>query len=265
MSGKNLIILSGGMDSTVAAYLAAGNSKELVCVSFDYGQKHWKELRFAKNTALRLGADWVIVSLKDLGHIFKSSALTNEEIAVPEGHYADEVMKATVVPNRNAIMASIAIGICVDRGFNTLWTGVHAGDHPVYPDCRPEFIDVLEVFAHIACEGFIEPDFKIVAPFLNSEKSEIVRTGLEYSVNFAQHTWSCYKGGDIHCGLCSTCLERKVAFLQADVVDGTIYTAGYSNPQFLKDAMPDLTFEVLSNGTSQYWGLQQQVKKLIEQ
>jgi 7-cyano-7-deazaguanine synthase len=131
-------------------------------------------------------------------------------------------MSATVVPNRNAIMMSVGVGVAVARDADAVATAVHAGDHPVYPDCRPGFIDAAEHLARVANEGFIEAGFQIVAPFLHVTKDEIVRRGAELGVQFAE-TWSCYLGGERHCGRCGTCVERREAFELAGVVDPTAY------------------------------------------
>jgi 7-cyano-7-deazaguanine synthase len=141
---------------------------------------------------------------------------------VPEGHYADENMKATVVPNRNAIMLSIAWGIAVSAGAWRVGYGAHAGDHPIYPDCRPEFTEALEKALVIGNEGFIPPGMHIWTPWLGSPKSYIVKCGRRLRVPF-EDTWSCYKGGALHCGKCGTCVERQEAFMMAGLNDPTIY------------------------------------------
>lgn len=211
------------MDSTTAVYWAKQYFHTgIEAVSFDYGQRHVKELGCAAEIAIELGIPHFIVDLKSVHPLIATSALTNPEIDVPEGHYAEESMKATVVPNRNAMMLNIAIARAVAIGAEAVVIGVHSGDHAIYPDCRVQFIDYQEATAKVANEGFIHPDFQLVAPFVNMTKAEIASLGHELNVPWHK-TWTCYKGGDIHCGRCSTCVERLEAFAQANVPDGTEY------------------------------------------
>ncbi len=214
--------LSGGLDSVTLAYALASDGNELVTLSFDYGQRHAKEIERAATCAAHLGADHHVVDLRSVGALLTGSALTDATVAVPEGHYTDASMAATVVPNRNAIMLSVAIGVAVARGARAVATAVHAGDHPVYPDCRPAFIEAIEHEARVANEGFIHDDFEVLAPFLHLGKDEIVRRGTVLGVPFAE-TWSCYVGSTHHCGRCGTCVERREAFELAGVPDPTEY------------------------------------------
>ena len=214
--------LSGGLDSTTLAYELAAEGHDLVALSFDYGQRHAKEVEFAARTAGRLGAEHHVVDLRSVGALLTGSALTDQDVAVPEGHYTDESMAATVVPNRNAIMLSVAVGVAVARGAEAVATAVHAGDHTIYPDCRPEFIEAIEHEARVANEGFIADGFEVRAPFLRLTKDEIVRRGAALGVPF-EETWSCYVGAELHCGRCGTCVERREAFELAGVPDPTRY------------------------------------------
>jgi 7-cyano-7-deazaguanine synthase len=214
--------VSGGLDSVTLAHGLAAEGHDLVCLSFDYGQRHAKEVGYARLCADRLGADHRLVDLRSVGALLTGSALTDARVAVPEGHYTDASMSATVVPNRNAIMLSVAVGVAVARGASAVATAVHAGDHPVYPDCRPAFIEAAEREARIANEGFIDDAFRVLAPFLELPKDEIVRRGAVLGVPFEQ-TWSCYVGGETHCGRCGTCVERREAFDLAGVDDPTSY------------------------------------------
>ncbi|HEY7824400.1 MAG TPA: 7-cyano-7-deazaguanine synthase, partial [Acidimicrobiia bacterium] len=150
------------------------------------------------------------------------SALTSDEIDVPDGHYAQETMKATVVPNRNAIMLAIATGIAVAEGAEVVATGVPAGDHFIYPDCRPDFFNPFAVAMEAANDGFTVDGFRLEAPFISMTKADIAAYGSSIGVDYAI-TWSCYKGGEIHCGRCGTCVERIEAFLDAGVHDPTNY------------------------------------------
>lgn len=221
MTLKAVAIVSGGLDSTTLLHgLASDNSgiQVIQALSFNYGQRHSKELDFALNTCERLGVPWSLVDLwssglTDLLSSSESVLLTTKGFKdIPEGHYAEENMKATVVPNRNMIMLSIAAGVAVARGANIIAIGVHAGDHFVYPDCRPKFLRAVSDAIEIGNEGFSElnPGYPIYAPFMNLNKAHIAYAAITYGVDFAD-TWSCYKGGENHCGRCGTCVERLEA------------------------------------------------------
>jgi 7-cyano-7-deazaguanine synthase len=214
--------VSGGLDSVTLAHSLAADGHDLVCLSFDYGQRHAKEIGFARACADRLGADHHVVDLRSVGSLLTGSALTDDDVDVPEGHYTDQSMRATVVPNRNAIMLSVAVGAAVARGAVAVATAVHAGDHPIYPDCRPAFVEAVEREARIANEGFVAEGFRVLAPFMHVAKDEIVRRGAALGVPFAE-TWSCYVGAERHCGRCGTCVERREAFELAGVDDPTAY------------------------------------------
>ncbi|HUX61797.1 MAG TPA: 7-cyano-7-deazaguanine synthase QueC [Ignavibacteriaceae bacterium] len=221
---KAVVVLSGGMDSAVALYKArASGYEELYAVSFNYGQRHKVELDYARKIARSANVkEHKVVKLTSITSLISASSLTSKKIDVPEGHYASENMKLTVVPNRNMIMYSIAIGYAVSIKADAVYVGVHAGDHFIYPDCRPQFIHTLDLLAKTANEGFISKDFQIVAPFLYNTKAEIASLGSLLKVPF-ENTWSCYKGGLKHCGKCGTCVERKEAFALVGLVDPTEY------------------------------------------
>jgi 7-cyano-7-deazaguanine synthase len=153
--------------------------------------------------------------------LLKGSALT-DDISVPHGHYAASNMAITVVPNRNAIMLSVAYGVAVAEGAEVVATGVHAGDHFIYPDCRPEFIEAFDRMQKKAVEGFGDESLRLYAPFLRWTKAEIVAAGARLGVPYAD-TWSCYEGGEMHCGLCATCGERRASFVEAGLDDPTVY------------------------------------------
>ena len=214
--------VSGGLDSVTLAHVLAADGHDLVCLSFDYGQRHAKEVDFARACADRLGADHHVVDLRSVGALLAGSALTDPTVAVPEGHYTDASMAVTVVPNRNAIMLAVAVGVATARGAGAVAAAVHAGDHTIYPDCRPAFIEAAEHEARVANEGFIADGFRILAPFVEISKADIVRRGAALGVPFAE-TWSCYIGGERHCGRCGTCVERREAFDLAGVDDPTVY------------------------------------------
>ncbi len=218
---RAVAIVSGGLDSVTLAHALAGEADQLHLISFDYGQKHRKELDYARRAAARLGARWTLIDLAaaGLGTLLAGSALTDDAVLVPDGHYAEETMKATIVPNRNAIMLTIACAAASSEGADLVGAAVHAGDHFIYPDCRPEFVRAFEAMERLAMDV---PQLRIEAPFLTKMKSDIVRIGAGLGVPF-QETWSCYKGGDLHCGTCGTCVERREAFELAGVDDPTRY------------------------------------------
>jgi 7-cyano-7-deazaguanine synthase len=217
-----VVIASGGLDSTAVAYLLDARGSRLSLLSFDYGQRHRKELQYAAVVAEQLGAAHEVVDLTSVGRLLSGSALTEAGLAVPDGYYTDESMRVTVVPNRNAIMLSVAAGVAVATGADAVAFGAHAGDHPVYPDCRPAFIEQFERTVRVANDGFLADGFHVFAPFLYAAKAEIVSAAAELDVPF-ELTWSCYKGGEWHCGTCGTCTERREAFAVAGIADPTEY------------------------------------------
>jgi 7-cyano-7-deazaguanine synthase len=212
-----LALASGGMDSSTLCYHL--RDRLGLIASVDYGQRHDRELRSAKAIADRLDVEHVILDLRPLGALLTGSALT-DDIDVPHGHYAAENMRQTVVPNRNMIMLAAAGGVAVARGLSSVATAVHAGDHFVYPDCRPEFIESISETMRLATASF--GDVTVDAPFVNMTKADIAKLGDELNVPWAT-TWTCYEGGSIHCGRCATCVERIEAFHLAAVDDPTPY------------------------------------------
>lgn len=218
-----VVVASGGMDSATLAYHYAARGDRLRLVGFDYGQRHRRELQSLDAIGERLRADVSVVDLLGLTAHLHGSALTDpDRVDVPDGHYAEDTMRATVVPNRNAIMLAIATGIAVAEGASTVATGVHAGDHFIYPDCRPAFFDPFADAMRAANDGFTVDGFTLDAPFITLTKAEIAAYGHDLGVDYAL-TWSCYKGGESHCGRCGTCVERIEAFRDAEVPDPTTY------------------------------------------
>lgn len=216
---KSIVIYSGGLDSLTALHWAIRNSEEVKAISFDYGQKHKKELEYAKKVTKELGIEHKVIDVSFLKELLSNSALTSD-IDVPEGDYKDDNMKITVVPNRNAIFINIAIGWCSNLGYDRVIVGVHSGDHFIYPDCRKEFISAIETCSILATKGMGE--IRVEAPFIDYQKKDIVKYGNEIGINYTD-SWSCYKGGLNHCGKCGTCRERIEAFELANVKDPTIY------------------------------------------
>lgn len=241
-------IVSGGLDSTTLVYHLIQQGYMPHLVSFNYGQRHAKELQYASMTAKQLGLPHDIIDLTGLTHLISNSALTSRtgrdygaegteyegyrETEVPDGHYAEETMKQTVVPNRNMIMLSIAAGIAVNNKYKCIAIGVHAGDHFIYPDCRPEFIDaVAETIAigNMGFHNFDGGDEPVYAPFLHKTKADIAYRALELGVPL-HLTWSCYKGGENHCGRCGTCVERLEAIHEAQT---TLLVEGIADPKYV--------------------------------
>jgi 7-cyano-7-deazaguanine synthase len=216
---KTIVVCSGGLDSVSLAYRTAAEGSLAGLLSFDYGQRHKKELGFAAACAVRLGVWHEIIDIGGIGRHLTGSALT-DDVEVPDGHYAEETMKSTVVPNRNAIMLAIAFGVAAARKVDAVAVAVHGGDHFIYPDCRPGFINSFEAMQRQALDGYA--DVSLVAPYVNVSKADIVTDGFRHGTPFAE-TWSCYKGGARHCGRCGTCVERREAFAVAGVVDPTEY------------------------------------------
>ncbi|MGH3158327.1 MAG: 7-cyano-7-deazaguanine synthase QueC [Streptosporangiaceae bacterium] len=219
-----VVIASGGLDSTTLVYHLRAQGSRMRLLSFDYGQRHRKELESACQIAEALGLPHHVLDLRPVGALLAGSALTDPGVGVPDGHYTDESMRATVVPNRNALMLDVAVGVAVANGCDAVAFGAHGGDHAIYPDCRPEFVDAFTTAARLGNAGFLVPGFRIFAPFLLLSKTDIVRLGAHCGVPF-ERTWSCYKGGTQHCGRCGTCTERREAFQQAGLPDPTTYEA----------------------------------------
>ncbi|PWQ95215.1 7-cyano-7-deazaguanine synthase QueC [Leucothrix arctica] len=216
---KAIIVCSGGLDSVTLAYKVAVEAEITSLVSFNYGQRHDKELNYAALCAKDLNVPHHVVDISHVGAQLTGSALT-DDIDVPDGHYAEDSMKVTVVPNRNAIMLTIAYGMAASQNADTVAIAVHGGDHFIYPDCRPDFIEQFAKMQKMAMDGYA--DVSIYAPFLHGTKGDIVTAGTAINVPY-KNTWSCYKGGDKHCGRCGTCVERAEAFYDAGVTDPTDY------------------------------------------
>lgn len=211
-----IIVLSGGMDSVTMLHEFASEIK--VAVSFDYGSKHnAKEIPFAALHCQQLGIQHIVIPLDFMTRYFKSSLLIGGE-DIPEGNYDDENMKSTVVPFRNGIMLSVAAGLAESHGLKRLFIANHFGDHAIYPDCRAGFIKAM---SEAVSEGTYE-HIRIEAPYTGINKTDIAKRGAKLGINYAE-TWSCYKGGEKHCGKCGTCMERKEAFREAGLTDPTIY------------------------------------------
>ena len=213
---NSVIIVSGGMDSITLLY---DHKDEIALgISFDYGSNHnAREIPYAKMHCERLGIRHITINLDFMHQYFKSSLLEGAD-AIPEGHYADDNMKSTVVPFRNGIMLSIAIGIAESNNLDQVFIANHGGDHTIYPDCRPEFINAIDGAATAGTYNNV----RVVAPYTNITTGEIASIGKRLGIDYTE-TWSCYKGGEKHCGKCGTCVERKEALAAAGIDDHTVY------------------------------------------
>jgi len=207
MSSKKVVIIySGGMDSYTVLHQARAQGFDVHAVSFNYGQRHSKELDYAKRVSEKYQIPHKIVDITSINQLIGGSSLT-DSIDVPEGHYEEESMKQTVVPNRNMILLSLAAGYAVSIDAEAVYFGAHSGDHAIYPDCRTEFVDAMNEVCKIANYSPIE----VRAPFLASSKIDILRTGLALDLDYAE-TWTCYNGREKACGKCGACQERLEAF-----------------------------------------------------
>lgn len=218
MNNKAIVVLSGGMDSASLLYWAKlAAHRFATAVSVNYGQRHVKELECASQLCSNLRVEHQVVDLSAIKPLLINNALT-DDVKVPNGHFADPIMKQTVVPNRNMIILSVAVAAACARDATVVLYGAHCGDHPIYPDCRREFVQALDKAAQLCWHHEIH----IEAPFVNKTKTEVARIGADLGVPF-KDTWSCYNGRDLHCGKCGTCVERKEAFTDSGVTDPTQY------------------------------------------
>jgi 7-cyano-7-deazaguanine synthase len=201
-----VLLLSGGLDSAVLLASLVGDGLDPICLSFDYNQRHRRELDSAKRIAGFYRVEHIVVPLTG---VFGPNALTSESVELPTGHYEDEAMSATVVPNRNMVFLSIATALALSRGLSKVWYGAHGGDSAIYPDCRPRFVSAMGQ-AMLLCDG---KPVELIAPFLGMKKRDVVRCGVGLDVPF-DLTWTCYKGGVSPCGVCGACVERAEAFAE---------------------------------------------------
>ncbi|RRJ82857.1 7-cyano-7-deazaguanine synthase QueC [Aestuariirhabdus litorea] len=218
MNKKVVVIYSGGMDSFTVLHRAIEEGLEVHALSFNYGQRHQRELDYARRVCSRLGVPHLVSDITSINALLQGSSLTSSEIEVAEGHYTAENMKSTVVPNRNMILLSLAVGYAVSIGADRVFYGAHSGDHTIYPDCRPEFVEAMNSVTRIAN---FEP-VEIVSPFLEQDKIEILRWGLARGLDYAD-TWTCYNGREKACGKCGSCCERLEAFSLNQATDPLPY------------------------------------------
>lgn len=215
---KAVVIYSGGMDSFTVLHLALSRGYDVHALTFDYGQRHSrKEIMAAESVCHELAIPHKVIDITSINELLQGSSLTSD-IDIPEGHYAEESMKSTVVPNRNMILLSLAIGYAVSIGAPEVFYGAHSGDHAIYPDCRPEFVDKMNDVAEIANFQSVE----IATPFINFTKRVILAWGLRHNLDYSR-TWTCYNGRDEACGKCGSCVERLEAFADVGMEDPLEY------------------------------------------
>jgi 7-cyano-7-deazaguanine synthase len=225
---KIVLCYSGGLDSTVCLAKLKSDGHDVRCIGVYYGQRHARELQAAYNICGHYSVPFTLADLSNIRSILCGSSQTDDRIDVPEGHYAAENMKTTVVPNRNMILLAIAGAHAVAQKCDAVAYAAHMGDHTIYPDCRPEFAEAMEDALRLC-------DFapvKLIRPFLYPipmDKTAIVKLGYELGAPLAL-SWSCYKGGTLHCGRCGTCVERKEAFKLAGIADPTNYEPATLTP-----------------------------------
>ena len=217
MTDTMVVIYSGGMDSYTLLHLARERGYRVHALSFNYGQRHVRELECARSVCEAQGIPHKVIDIRAMSEVMAGSSLTSD-MEVPEGHYEEDSMKATVVPNRNMILLSLATGYAVTVGAGAVWYGAHGGDHAIYPDCRPEFVEKMDAVCRVAN---YEP-VGIEAPFMTMDKGQILAEGLRLGLDYSQ-TWTCYNGREQACGRCGSCVERLEAFAVNGVTDPLEY------------------------------------------
>lgn len=218
MNKKVVVIYSGGMDSFTVLHKAIQQGLTPYALTFDYGQRHIKEIEVAKSVCNELGINHKVIDISAINQLIGGSSLTDSSIDVAQGHYQEENMLSTVVPNRNMILLSLAIGYAVSIKAEQVYYGAHSGDHAIYPDCRPEFVEKMNDVAAIANYEKTE----ILSPYLNSDKIGILKDGLKMGLDYSK-TWTCYNGREKSCGLCGSCVERLEAFAKNGITDPLEY------------------------------------------
>ena len=222
MSEKVVVVYSGGMDSFTLLNRVIKQGDKPFAISFNYGQRHVKEIDVASQVCKQLGIQHKAVDISTINTLIGGSSLTSN-IDVPEGHYEEESMKATVVPNRNMILLSLAVGYAVSIESTKVYYGAHSGDHAIYPDCRPVFVEKMNDVCAIANYESIE----IVTPYLKQSKVEILAEGLRMELDY-ENTWTCYNGREQSCGKCGACQERLEAFERNGVTDPLEYESHFA-------------------------------------
>jgi len=217
LAQKSVVIFSGGMDSFTLLNAVVRQGHQVFPLSFNYGQRHIKELDAAAKACAALSLPYQVVDISSINPLLGGSALTSD-LDVPDGHYAEESMKQTVVPNRNMILLSLAVGYAVSIEASEVYYGAHSGDHAIYPDCRPEFVEKMNAVCAIANYQAVA----IKTPYLSHSKGQILSEGLAMNLDYSQ-TWTCYNGREKACGKCGSCQERLEAFALNHTTDPLPY------------------------------------------
>lgn len=233
-----VVLLSGGMDSATLLGEAVQRFNNVRTLTFNYNQRHKREIQSAIALASHYKVPNKVVDISVMNELLQGSSLTSPSVAVPKGHYEEKSMQATVVPGRNTILLSMAAGHAASLGYSHISFAAHAGDHAIYPDCRPEYVDAMNrVFSM-----FDYVPVQIWAPFLDGTKIDILRIGLELGIPY-QLTWTCYEGEQLACGKCGSCIERIEAFVKNKAVDPIPYVGGW-------EAVSQAAMSVLARGAS---------------
>lgn len=217
MKEKVVVIYSGGMDSFTVLHKAIEEGKEVYPLTFNYGQRHSKEIVYAANVCKTLNVGHKIVDISAINQLMAGNSLT-DDIDIPEGHYEEDSMKSTMVPNRNMVLLSMAIAYAVSLDAKAVYYGAHSGDHAIYPDCRPEFVEKMNDVSQIANYDPVD----IVSPYIKVDKIGILTDGLRMGLDYGQ-TWTCYNGREHACAQCGSCQERLEAFEKNGVKDPLTY------------------------------------------
>jgi len=215
---SSVVLLSGGLDSSVLLAKLVAEGRRVLAMGVDYGQRHSREIDSARAIAAHYNVEYRLADLRGISEFFGKNSLTDKSLRVYEGAYDEVGMKTTVVPARNLLLISLATAWAISEKCETVAYAAHGGDHAIYPDCREEFAEKLDAVVRIADWHAV----RLERPFVGMDKAEIVALGAKLDVPFSL-TWSCYNGGEKHCGKCSTCVERAAAFRAAGVPDPTVY------------------------------------------
>jgi len=214
---RTVVIYSGGMDSFTLLNKVIQDGYHVYTISFDYGQRHQKELKYAKNVCQTLNIIHKEIDIKNINSLLKGSALT-DDLPIPLQSYDVSTMKTTVVPNRNMILISLATAYAISLQATCIFYGAHHDDGAVYPDCRPEFVSKINEVTNI-CDW---TPITVYAPYLNATKTDILKDGLAMNLDYSQ-TWTCYNGKSLACGACGACLSRLKAFQNLGITDPIHY------------------------------------------
>ena len=219
MKQKVVVIYSGGMDSFTVLHKAIEQGKDVYPLTFNYGQRHSKEIDYAARVCQELAVPHKVVDISAINQLMTGSSLpVDSDLDIPQGHYEEDSMKSTVVPNRNMVLLSMAIAYAVSIDANAVYYGAHSGDHAIYPDCRPEFVHKMNEVSQIANYEPVD----IVSPYIANNKIEILADGLRMGLDYGK-SWTCYNGREKACGVCGSCVERLEAFSANDLSDPLSY------------------------------------------